>query len=91
MHARENLYNKNMARGWESKSVESQMEEAKASQTDGSQRPLTEEERNKKRKRENLLLARARILHLLEEASNDRYKQLLQTELSELDTRINSI
>lgn len=67
------------------------MEEAKGSQTDGSQRPLTEEERNKKRKRDNLLLARARILHLLEESSNDRYKQLLQKELSELDTRINSI
>lgn len=67
------------------------MEEAKGSQTDGSKRPLTEEERSKKRKRENLVLARARILHLLEESTNDRYKELLRQELNELDTRINSI
>lgn len=67
------------------------MEEATGSQTDSSQRPLTDEERSKKRKRENLILARARILHLMEEATNDRYKELLRQELSELETRINGI
>lgn len=67
------------------------MEEATGSQTDSSQRPLTDEERSKKRKRENLILARARILHLMEEATNDRYKELLRQELSELEARINGI
>ena len=83
------LYNWIMARGWESKSVESQMEDAKGTQPDGVQRPLTDEERHKKRERENLRLARARILQQLEAATNDRYKELLRQELTELEKRIN--
>jgi hypothetical protein len=78
-----------MARGWESKSVESQMEDARGSQRDGVQRPVTEQERHKKRERENLRLARARILQQLEASTNDRYKELLRKELSELEKRIN--
>ena len=78
-----------MARGWESKSVESQMEDAKGTWPDGVQRPLTDEERHKKRERENLRLARARILQQLEAATNDRYKELLRQELTELEKRIN--
>ena len=78
-----------MARGWESKSVESQMEDSKGTLPDGVQHPLTDEERHKKRERENLRLARARILQQLEAATNERYKELLRQELSELEKRIN--
>lgn len=83
------LYNWIMARGWESKSVESQMEDAKGTQPDGAQRPLTDAERHKKRERENMRLARARILQQLEAATNDRYKELLRQELTALEKRIN--
>jgi TATA-binding protein-associated factor Taf7 len=77
-----------MARGWESTSVESQMEETRE-QSNGAQHPLTEEEKNRTRERGNWMLARARVLHLLEAATNERYKELLRQELSELESKIN--
>lgn len=77
-----------MARGWESKSVESQIEDA-GEESSETQRPLTDEERSKKRERGNWMLARARVLQQLEAASNERYKELLRQELSDLEKKIN--
>jgi hypothetical protein len=76
-----------MARGWESKSVESQMEQAGTAPTNGKAR-LTDGEKHAKRERENLILARARVLQQLENSSNERYKELLRQELGELDKKI---
>jgi hypothetical protein len=79
-----------MARGWESKSVESQMEEASGAQPNGHNHPLTEADKHRKRERENLILARARVLQQLEASSNERYKKLLQQELSDLERKLHS-
>ena len=49
-----------MARGWESKSVESQIEDAKAGSDRGE--ALTPEQRELRRKREGLELSRRRVL-----------------------------
>jgi CHASE3 domain sensor protein len=49
-----------MARGWESKSVESQIEGADRSADRGA--ALTAEERERRRKRESLELSRRRVL-----------------------------
>lgn len=77
-----------MARGWESKSVESQIEDARQAQSNGESSRLSAGEKNAKRERANLMLARARVLHLLEAATNERYKELLRQELKELETKI---
>jgi hypothetical protein len=76
-----------MARGWESKSVESQIDDAKTQHSEGKP-PLTDGEKHAKRERQNLILARARVLHLLDTSANERYKELLRKELSELEKKI---
>ncbi len=80
-----------MARGWESKSVESQIESA------ASRRPAPrgvtmnalEAERN--RKRESLLLSRTRVVHDLNTAHNPRYREILQAALKHLDDKLSEL
>lgn len=65
-----------MARGWESKSVESQIEDAKRSDRGEA---LTPEQRGIRRKRESLELSRRRVLQELETTrSAVRYASLEQ-------------
>jgi hypothetical protein len=76
-----------MARGWESKSVESQMESARQEQ------PVTGGERSDKeklvrREQQNLLLSRSYVQRQLESASNERYAQGLRQALAELDQKL---
>lgn len=81
-------YNSTMARGWESKSVESQMDEAQAGQSSTPKVPLTEKQKAIQAERESLMLARADVLHRIESSSNERYSNQLRQALQELDTRI---
>jgi hypothetical protein len=76
-----------MARGWESKSVESQMESAQA-EPKHPDNPPTDEQRQVRRERDGLLLARSRVMQQLESSTNDVYRQSLQRALSELDEKI---
>lgn len=80
-----------MARGWESKSVESQMEEAGSKIFDDSKRQPTEDDKKARREREVLLLARARVLQQMEASENERYKESRRRALEELESKINSI
>jgi len=76
-----------MARGWESKSVEAQMDAAE--QGPGSPNSaLSEEQKSVKREREVLLLARANLVHQIEATSNDRHIAALRQALNDLDNRI---
>jgi hypothetical protein len=76
-----------MARGWESKSVEQQQEEATSSiQHRG--KPLTAEQIAENRKRQGLELSRQRILQQLEVASNPQHRTMLEAALAELDTQL---
>jgi hypothetical protein len=77
-----------MARGWESKSVESQMESAKEQTSEGGRRELTSEEKETQRVRQGLLLSRTYVLRQMEASSNERYKQSLQQALSEIDRKL---
>jgi hypothetical protein len=77
-----------MARGWESKSVESQIEAAQSRlprvtgpEPSGAQIKLM-------RERENIVLSRTRILHELETSKNPRYIQMLKRELKVLDEKL---
>lgn len=79
-------YNFSMARGWESKSVEQQQEQATSSQRHG--KLLTPEQIADQQKRKGLELSRQRILQQLEVASNPQHRSMLEAALSDLDTQL---
>ena len=77
-----------MARGWESKSVEDQINSRNAeAQTAGKQR-LSPAEVELQAKREGLLLARARTLSSLESTKDPRYRALLERTLAHLNSEL---
>ena len=76
-----------MARGWESKAVEAQVEAAEA-RAASNKKPLTPEEIERARLRDSLLLSRARVLQDLERSSNPRYRKMLTDALAHLDARL---
>ncbi|HKP11753.1 MAG TPA: hypothetical protein VJZ91_06565 [Blastocatellia bacterium] len=76
-----------MARGWESKAVEAQIETAEARAV-SNKKQLTPEERERARLRESLLLSRNRVLQDLEQSSNPRYRKMLGDALAHLDAQL---
>jgi hypothetical protein len=78
-----------MARGWESKSVEDQMENARQKKKEAS--PGHSRAVQHSRQHENLVLARARLLKDLQTTDNPRYKQLLEASLADIDKQIAEI
>ena len=76
-----------MARGWESKAVESQMADASKERINR-QEYLTAEQAELRQKREGLLLSRARVLRDLETARHLRYRTILQETLDHLDREL---
>jgi hypothetical protein len=80
-----------MARGWESKSVESQMESAQSDGTRSNQQGAdgnTASDKNMERERQGLLLSRAYLLHRIESSSNQRYTESLRQALDEIEQKL---
>jgi hypothetical protein len=76
-----------MARGWESKSVQGQIESAKAHH--GNPRvKLSPEQMEIERKRDSLLLHRTRVLNDLESCENPRYRKTLEDGLAYLERQL---
>ena len=76
-----------MARGWESKSVEAQIESARARQ--GKPRIiLTAAQAETERKRDSLLLHRTRVLRDIEGCQNPRYRKTLEDGLAYLEGQL---
>jgi hypothetical protein len=80
-------YNKGMARGWESKAVEAQIEEADSGPSSNPDLSSTAD-RQATLKKNDLLLSRKRILQELESSGNERYSELLRRTLAGLDAQI---
>lgn len=80
-----------MARGWESKSVEDQIESAQSRSPRVTGRPLTTDQIKIMREKENLALSRTRVQRELETSKNPRYLRLLTRELQALDLRIRNL
>jgi hypothetical protein len=76
-----------MARGWESKSVEEQIDMAEPRRRKRSVpvKPQAVDPLNLIRKRESLLLSRTRVVQELNTAQNPRYRELLGKALADLD------
>jgi len=77
-----------MSRGWESKSVESQMEEAALRRDAARQTPLTAEEIRIRSERQSLELQRTRILRELELATHPRRREQLEAALRHLNGKL---
>jgi hypothetical protein len=79
-----------MARGWESKSIESQIESAREDQSQqGAER--SEKEKLVIREQQNLLLSRSYVQRQLDSASNERYAHSLRQALAEIDQKLSNL
>ena len=76
-----------MARGWESKQVESQMESALQEGTKPHEQ-LSNEGKEAERERQNLLLSRAYVQSQIESAKNEKYAESLRKALAEIERRL---
>ncbi|MCC7156045.1 MAG: hypothetical protein IT161_15825 [Bryobacterales bacterium] len=78
-----------MARGWESKSVESQQELAAAREP----KPATQspEEVARRARHDSLLLQRTRILSEMQSACNPRFRSQLEAALAHLEAEVRKL
>jgi hypothetical protein len=77
-----------MARGWESKSIESQIESAQEAPARAKRQRLTISQVEALRNKESLELSRTRIQNLIESSENPRYRTMLQKQLADLEEKI---
>ena len=81
-----------MARGWESKAVEDQIESARAAvATVKKPAEKSEHELTRIRARQGLELMRSRVKQQIERTQNDRYREMLQKELTALDQQLSEL
>ena len=77
-----------MARGWESKSVESQMESSQTNREETAKKRLSPEVAAAKRKKDTLLLARAHMQQQLQMSQHPRRREMLQIALGDLEQQL---
>jgi hypothetical protein len=81
-----------MARGWESKSVEAQIDMAGQRHHSAFLEPTPDPEKlNLLRQKETILLSRTRIIREMNDAQNPRYKSMLNKALADLDAKLATI
>lgn len=81
-----------MARGWESKSVEDQVEQRQQRRDEASSRAaLTPDERDRQQRLEALQLARARTLAQLQTATAQAHRELLRRTLRAVEAQIEEL
>jgi len=76
-----------MARGWESKSVEAQIEES-LSEPSRNRPPASAEELQSRNKKADLVLSRKHVLQQLDRSTDECYSELLRRTLADLDAKI---
>ena len=79
-----------MARGWESKSVEAQIEAAET-KTTGSTHRTEPAQLELLRKKENLQLSLTRVRRELESSANPRYRVVLNKALTDLQEQLSNL
>jgi hypothetical protein len=77
-----------MSRGWESKDVESQQEEAASRRAAARQTPLSAEQVRLQTERNSLELSRTRVLKDLAAATHPRRREQLEAALKHLDRKL---
>jgi len=77
-----------MARGWESKAVEGQVQEFQEKESGEKKGPLTPAQLDLRRRRGVLLLSRARVEKDLQSVQAPRYREQLTRALADLDAQL---
>lgn len=77
-----------MARGWESKSVESQIEDAQERRERQRQQPIEPEEAARAQKRAGIELSRTRVARELAAATSEVRRAALRSALAHLDEEL---
>lgn len=77
-----------MARGWESKSVEDQVQDHQESDGKARNKQLTHDQLDARRRKEVLLLSRARVQRDLQSSQDLRYREQLNRALTDLDAQL---
>ena len=76
-----------MARGWESKSVELQQDDARSSA--GNDKPrLTLQQKEIESRKEGLKLSRSRMIEQIQSTENPRYRKSLEQALATIEQQI---
>ena len=84
-------YNPLMARGFESKSVQSQWQDAEDQREQDKKKRPTKEELELRTQREGLELSRRRIVNELNATESDRRKVSLEAALTHLDSELSKL
>jgi len=79
-----------MARGWESKSVEAQIDAAEAPRSAVLDNAPSPETLELIRKKETILLSRTRVVRELKNVQNPRYRVVLTKALADLDAQLST-
>ncbi|HXN99605.1 MAG TPA: hypothetical protein VN881_11070 [Candidatus Acidoferrales bacterium] len=80
-----------MARGWESKAIEGQVQEFESKENRAHKRQLTQTQVEIRRQREILLLSRARVERQLQAIQDPRYREQLTSALADLDAQLSKL
>jgi len=80
-----------MAKGWESKSVESQVEDSQAQDSGKRGVQLTPAQIDTRRRREVLFLSRSRVQKDLQLCQDQRYRDLLTRALSDIEAQLSAL
>jgi len=80
-----------MARGWESKAVEGQVQEFESKENRAHKRELTQAQVEIRRQKEILLLSRARVEKQLQSIQDARYREQLSRALADLDAQLSKL
>ena len=77
-----------MARGWESKSVADQIEDAELRESNNENLPASHDERERKQRLDSLLLSKSRLLQQLERAKHPAHRGVLLNGLKAIEKEI---
>jgi hypothetical protein len=80
-----------MAKGWESKAVESQVQDSQGKTLSKGGARLTPSEVDTRRRREVLMLSRSRVERDLQTSQDERYKALLTRALADIEAQISAL
>ena len=77
-----------MARGWESKAVADQIEDAELRDAGGQAPPASPDERGRKERHDSLLLSKSRLLQQLERAKHPAHRGVLLNGLKAIEKEL---
>jgi len=80
-----------MTKAWESKSVESQVQDSQGKKHGKRGSKLSPLQIDARRKREVLILSRSRVQRDLQASQDQRYRELLTRALADLEAQINAL